>query len=240
MQGSALSEQARFFRRVQETLRDLADAAGDYAAAIDQTAGAGELRVEGEAELPEARGKRQQEMVDVLFAEGGEDGLKTGNISARVGMDSANGYLTLQALAKQDLVERVPGVEPQHWRLTPRYRLSRRIVEVGGLVRPGEWTSYGDISQVVYGHAKAGQAVGMVVSRSPECEAFAHRVLQFTGQIPSEWFDEQGRRPEECARRLREEGVTVDEDLFAHGRHHVTHEELSRRLGETRGGGVAA
>jgi hypothetical protein len=29
---------------------------------------------------------------------------------------------------------------------------------------------------------------------------------------------------------LRDEGVAVDEEMFAHGRHHVTHEELSARL----------
>jgi hypothetical protein len=70
----------------------------------------------------------------------------------------------LQALQKQALVELVPGLEHQHWRMAAKYRLSRKIIEVGGLVGRGEWTTYGDISQVVYGHAKGGLAVGRVAA----------------------------------------------------------------------------
>jgi alkylated DNA nucleotide flippase Atl1 len=224
-----LEAQASFMRQIAEAWRSAADAASELASALDTA-----VSVPSDVpsvDLPVARGPRQQEIVETLSNLNGEEGLKTSEIGDRISMDSANAYLTLQALQKQGLVELVPGVEPQRWRLAPKYRLSRKIIEVGGLVEAGEWTSYGDISQVVYGHFKGGLAVGQVVSRLRECDAWAHRVLLYTGQIPAEWRSDEGLGPEECARRLREEGVEVDGEFFAHGRHHVTHEELNRRLG---------
>jgi len=85
----------------------------------------------------------------------------------------------------------VSGLEPHHWRLAPRYRHGHRIIEVAELVERGEWTSYGDISQVVYGHARAGMAVGSA-ARSAGF-SHPHRVLQYTGQIPAEWTNHEGR-----------------------------------------------
>jgi alkylated DNA nucleotide flippase Atl1 len=224
-----LEEQARFLRRIGEAWRSAADAATDFATALDAATSVPD-EVNG-LDIPVARGPRQQEIIEILSGISGEEGLKTADLGNRISMDSPNAYLTLQALQKQGLVELVAGVEPQHWRLAPKYRLSRKIIQVGGLVEAGEWTSYGDISQVVYGHFRGGLAVGQVVSRLPERDAWAHRVLLYTGQIPAEWRSDDGLGPTECARRLREEGVEVDSELFAHGRHHVTHEELSRRLG---------
>lgn len=105
----------------------------------------------------------------------------------------------------------------------------RRIVDAAGVLRPGEWTGYGDISEVVYGHSGAGPAVGAVMPRS-ECAVFAHRVLRTSGEISPGWRDGDGRGSQECARRLRAEGVEVDAALVAHRRHHVAAEELRRRL----------
>jgi alkylated DNA nucleotide flippase Atl1 len=224
-----VSEQVKLARRIQQALTDVAEGLSEYASALEAGSGLAGVEAPAPVEVPEARGKRQQEILDLLAADGGEDGIKTSAISRAIDMEQPNTYLTLQSLAKQGLVEKVPGVDPQHWRLAPRFRLSKKIQEVAGLVLPGEWTSYGDISQVVYGHAMGGLAVGQVASRTPNFPN-PHRVLQYTGQIPPEWTDREGRTANDCADLLRAEGVEVDRDLFAHGRHHVTHEVLAKRL----------
>lgn len=223
------SAQVVLARRVQESLAGLADAFGGYAATLEEAVGAGAVAAP-DVVVPEARGPRQQEVIELLSSQGGEAGLKTAEISRGINMEQPNTYLTLQALTKQGLVELVPGVEPQHWRMAPRFRLSQKIREVARLVRPGEWTSYGDISQVVYGHAKGGLAVGQVASSRLTDFPNPHRVLEYTGKIPAKWTDRSGQNDEACANLLRAEGVEVDEEMFAHGRHHVTHEELSARL----------
>ena len=224
-----LEAQAQFFRKVEGAFGDLSAAAAEYAAALEIASGTEVIDASSLIESPEVRGPRQKEIIELLTRQGGEDGLKTWTIATHTGMEQPNVYTTLQGLAKQSIVEMVPGVDPQHWRLAPRFRLSRKILEVAELVREGEWTSYGDISQVVYGHAKGGLAVGRVASTVPDFPN-PHRVLLFTGQIPAEWVDAEGRGPEHCASLLRREGVSVDNELFAHGRHHVTHIELSKRL----------
>lgn len=219
---------SRLARRLQQLLREMADAFGTYAADLEEAAEGAMAPVSPAAEMPTDLGKRQREIVELLSTLAGDDGLKTAEIARGINMEQPNTYLTLQALAKRGVAEMIPGIEPQHWRLTTRYRRGRRIMEVASLVKPGEWTSYGDISQVVYGHYNGGLAVGSAA----RAEGFPnpHRVLQYTGQIPAEWTDREGRGPEYCAQLLRSEGVEVDEDLFAHGRYRVTHEDLARRL----------
>ena len=223
-------EQARFARRIQDALQSLSDAAGDLAAAMENATGMQDVDAAGSlaVTLPVARGPRQQEIVRLLWEEETERGLKTSQIAGAVEMDQPNAYLALQALQKQGLVELVPNVQPQHWRLAPAYRLSRKIVDVASLVHSGEWTSYGDISQIVYGHARGGLAVARVITTSPDVDN-PHRIIKSTGEIPSDWRDGD-LGPQECARRLSAEGVEVDNYLFAHGRQHVDHEELARRL----------
>jgi alkylated DNA nucleotide flippase Atl1 len=222
--------QSALARRLVSLLSEAAVALQEYATTVDAAkehdAASG---TDAAPELPTARGPRQQEIVDVLLKSEDEDGIKTGEIADRISMDSANAYLTLQALQKQEIVEMVPGAHPQRWRLVPRYRLSRRIVEVANLVERGEWTGYGEISQVVYGHAMAGPAVGVVVSRLSDV-VNPHRVLRHDGEISEDWVDSEGRRRDECRRRLIDEGVDVDVHFYAHGRFKIDAEELSRRL----------
>lgn len=224
-----LSAQVVLARRVQENLSGLADAFGGYAATLEEAVGAGAVP-SLDVDVPEARGPRQQEVLHLLSSLVVEAGLKTAEISRAINMEQPNTYLTLQALTKQGLVELVPGVEPQHWRMAPRFRLGQKIRDVASLVRPGEWTSYGDISQVVYGHAKGAQAVAAVASSRLTDFPNPHRVLEYTGRIPAKWTDRSGQNAQVCADLLRAEGVDVDQEMFAHGRHHVTHEELSARL----------
>ena len=191
-----------------------------------------------DAALPSLRGARQREVTDVLAAAPSE-GWKTSEIARLVGMDQPNAYLTLQALQKQNVVELVPGSEPQHWRLLARYRQRQQILRVAKLVGEGEYTTYGDISQVVYGHPKGAQAVGRVAARLSEFPN-AHRVLEQHGLIPRQWRHTDGTGdPEEAAQLLSKDGVEIlrEEDgrLYAHPRHHVSHEQLSTRLGEIPG-----
>ena len=101
-------------------------------------------------------------------------------------------------------------------------------------VERGEFTTYGDISQVVYGHARGGQAVGRVANTSTEFEN-PHRVLAKGGSIPPQWSYPDGTgSPTDAAGKLREEGVDVlgDDEVgyFAHPRHYVSWDELEKRM----------
>jgi alkylated DNA nucleotide flippase Atl1 len=217
-----------FLRRVEPTFSEVALATHDLAVALerlsDSPVGA-DFRV---TPGPQVRGPRQQQIVDLLMHDVGEDGLKTGEVAAAVSMDQPNAYTTLQALQGQGIVEMVPGAQPQRWRLVSQYRRSRRIIDAANAVKAGEWTSYGEICFLTYGHYQAGLAVGRVMSTSPDV-ANAHRVLEHTGHIPDGWVG-AGGGPDECKRRLVAEGVEVSDDMFAHMRHFVDHEVLSGRL----------
>jgi hypothetical protein len=120
-----------------------------------------------DAALPTPRGPRQKDVAEILVAAPLE-GWKTGEIARMVDMNQPNAYLTLQALQKQGVAEMVPGSDPQRWRLLPRYRQRQSILRAAGLVHRREFTTLGDISQVVYGHGQGGQAVGRVAMRDPE------------------------------------------------------------------------
>ncbi len=219
-----------FLRRIEPLLSGTASATHDLALALDRLAesppGADFL---GQA-TPQPRGPRQQQIVGILDNAEGEDGLKTGEVAAAVSMDQPNAYTTLQSLQGQGIVEMVPGVQPQRWRLAPQYRRSRRIIDAANTLKRGEWTSYGEICFLTYGHYRAGLAVGRVMSTSPDVK-HAHRVLEHTGHIPDGWVG-AGGGPDECKRRLIDEGVDVSDDMFAHMRHFVDHDVLSARLAE--------
>lgn len=68
----------------------------------------------------------------------------------------------------------------------------------------GYWTSYQTISELIYGHGKAGQAVGSMI-RAEACPKTSHRTLRTGGVVSQSWHS-GGGGPEECVRRLREEG----------------------------------
>jgi alkylated DNA nucleotide flippase Atl1 len=186
-----------------------------------------------DAALPTPRGHRQREIAEALVAAPLE-GWKTGEIARLVGMDQPNAYLTLQALQKQNVVELVPGSDPQRWRLLARYRQRQSILRAAALVRRGEFTTYGDISQVVYGHGKGGQAVGRIAMTDPGFPT-PQRVLAKGGLIPAHWTD--GTEGVEAAERLlKRDGIKILYDdsghRYAHPQHYIDHEELSTRLRE--------
>jgi alkylated DNA nucleotide flippase Atl1 len=217
-------------RTVGEALLTYADRKSQQA--LDKPSGT-EAVIESVA-LPTARGPRQQEIAELLVA-APDEGWKTGLIAQLVKMDQPNAYLALQALQKQGVVEQVRGADPQRWRLLPRYRQRQQIFAAARLVRPGEFTTYGDISLVVYGHPSAGQAVGRVATAKSNEFPNPHRVLGRGGEIPPHWTDGSAG-PEEAVRRLKEEQVEVLEDdgrgYFAHPRHYIDSSTLISRMNE--------
>ena len=102
-----------------------------------------------------ALGRRQQQIVE-LTGLATEDGLKTAAVAAEIDYEVPNTYSALQALARSQVVEQVPGKEPQHWRLVRRYRAtSQAFVTMADHIRPGEWTTATDISIAVRGDVHA-------------------------------------------------------------------------------------
>lgn len=80
------------------------------------------------------------------------------------------------------------------------------VATIVGLIRPGEWATYGDISEVAVGSKAASMAVGNILATN-QAIPHPHRVLASGGRIPKGWLSHDGLGPEECARRLSEEGV---------------------------------
>lgn len=179
-------------------------------------------------ELPQARGERQQAILD-LPELASEHGMKTSDIARAISYETPNTYTTLQALERANLVEMISGVTPQTWRLAARYRQTgATFARVAARVRPGEWTTYGDISIVVRGDTKAARAVGQAAAKIPDFPA-PHRVLLERGRISPDWRSDDGRGPEECERLLRAEGVDFTADGRAEEASRVSWDVLKER-----------
>jgi predicted enzyme related to lactoylglutathione lyase len=89
-----------------------------------------------------------------------EDGLKTAEVAAGVDYELPNTYSALQALARNQVVEQVPGKDPQRWRLVRRYRaVSRTYAQLAELINAGEWTTAGDVSIAARGDVRAAGSV---------------------------------------------------------------------------------
>jgi predicted enzyme related to lactoylglutathione lyase len=144
-----------------ELTRTLAAALQAFA---DQTREPEEL-TEPPAEQPpspideHALGKRQRQIVE-LPGLAGEEGLKTADIASQIDYEVPNTYTALQALARFQVVEQVPGKEPQHWRLVRRYRAGSQVfARLAALVRDGEWTTAGDLSIAARGDLRAAEGI---------------------------------------------------------------------------------
>ena len=98
----------------------------------------------------------------------------------------------------------------------------------GGAVRRGEWTTYGEISMLVFGHRGASRAVGRWLAQD-ETFANAHRVLRAGGRVAPGWGG-GGDGPARCRSRLQAEGVEFSGDT-APARCRVTWSVLAERLG---------
>lgn len=108
--------------------------------------------------------------------------------------------------------------------------LNADFMTVAALVRPGEWTTYGDISAAVRGDKRAARAVGRAASTE---DGFpnAHRVLRAPGRISrGVGACSEGRGVQGVRERLFAEGVVFDETGKADAARHVHWDELRRRL----------
>jgi alkylated DNA nucleotide flippase Atl1 len=188
-----------------------------------------EPSIDPAVELP--LGARQREMVDVLRS-AGERGLTTSRICELMdGYDTANGHVALRSLETRRVVEEVPGERPIRWRLAAPYRATADpYLAVASRVKPGEWTTYGDISVAVREDTKAARAIGRAASM---LEHFPnpHRVIQSGGRIPDGWkpHDSDAPNPGECRRLLEAEGVKFDERGRAKRKQYVAWDVLRER-----------
>ena len=104
---------------------------------------------------------------------------------------------------------------------------AREVCAVSSLVRPGEWTTYQEVGEVVYGHGHAGQPVGTAI-RQEGHETYAHRILRRGGKVADLWQG-IGGGPEACKDRLREEGVWDDTRDRARPEAFIAAETLQQR-----------
>lgn len=173
-------------------------------------------------------GKRQRQIVELpdLVQEAG---LRTADIAAAIDYEVPNTYSALQALARSKIVELVPNKEPQHWRLARRYRPNAEaFMRIAAYVERGEWTTYGDISIAVMGDHRGARGVGRAAAAIPSFPN-PHRVLMQGGVISPDWKSDEGLGPEECRRRLEEDGVQFDEHDAADPKSRVNWDELMQR-----------
>ncbi|GGK96048.1 MGMT family protein [Mangrovihabitans endophyticus] len=200
---------------------------GDLAAELEAAAQVPNLTADGDVEVPTGRGQRQQQILAVPGL-ATEDGMKSADVALAIDYDGPNTHTSLQALQKAGLVELVPGVTPQRWRLAPRYRTTSVVfMRMASRLRDGEWTTYGDISIAVRGDTKAARGVGQAAAALAN---FPHpeRVLMDGGRINPKWRDSKNRGPEYCRELLEHQGIRFESDL-ADPAQRVTWDELRRR-----------
>src|SRR4051812_20793142 len=82
-----------------------------------------------------------------------------------------------------------------------------RYFRIARCIRPGEWTTYGDVALAANRDARAAMSVGQAAATLPDFPN-PHRLLKADGTIAPKWCDAAGRGPEECQRLLEAEGVT--------------------------------
>ena len=218
-----MSEQTLAITRFARTVADafLALAADlETAATIPDTASE-------EVVLPVARGQRQQQILE-LSGLATEEGMKTADVATAIKYEVPNTYSTLQALERAGLVEMVPSVTPQTWRLASRYRTNAPVfMRLASRLRREEWTTYGDISIAVRGDTKASRGVGRAAATIRDFP-YPERVLMEGGFVNPNWRDSAGRGPDHCRRLLEEDGVRFIDDHADHSQR-ITWDELRRR-----------
>ena len=172
----------------------IADLARDLGTALTIFADAIRPPIEHAAELEGdelARlglGKRQQEIAE-LPGLNTEAGMRANQIASEIEYDAANTHTALKALAARGILEeiRASAGEPPLWRLSPAYRgTSDPYVRMAGFVRPGEWTTYGDISVAVRGDMSAARAVGRRRSQAAPFPG-ASPCPKVGGSVPPTW-----------------------------------------------------
>ena len=201
----------RLAKSLAAVLHEFAKAADQLDAVVD------DLTVTGQpprAADEHALGERQRQLIEVPGL-AIEEGVKTADIAASIGYEVPNTYTVLEALARHQVVEQVPGKEPQHWRLVRRYRTgARAFARLVAAVGPGEWTTAGDVSIAARGDLHAAEAVMRA--------GLTHRVLA------------DGTADDQTHRRLASEGVAFLDSGRADPRQRVSWDELNRRVAKVK------
>jgi alkylated DNA nucleotide flippase Atl1 len=115
----------------------------------------------------------------------------------------------LEALAEDTDVE-FP--DPDELEATGTSANTATVKAIAACIEPGEWATYGDVSTVAIGSSSAAMAVGNIAANTPDFP-YPHRILSRNGTIPDGWSTGDGGGPDECRRRLEEEGIKFN----AHG-----------------------
>lgn len=158
-----MSDLSKLVRTLATALSEFADS--EFVEEVAERSGpasaAEELPVEGSPRPADEHrlGRRQLQIVELpgLVEDGG---LKTADIAAAVDYEVPNTYTALQALTRSQVVEQVPGKEPQHWRLVRRYRAgSQAFARTVAVLESGEWTTAADVSIAVRGDIHAAPAI---------------------------------------------------------------------------------
>lgn len=212
--NAVLVLEAKFHRQLAHAHEELARGLAAIAGKMEEGA------------VPELRGRIQKQIVGLpdLYTEAG---MSAGDIARRLEYDEANTYGVLRSLTDSQVVEEVEGTKPRRWRMAVKHRRAR-VLRMSRLIPDGRWTTYGDFSIAVYDNVKMAITVGQVAAKNP---AFVnpHRVLWSGGVIKDTWRDDEGRGPEECERRLREDGIEVTNGV-ADKNKFISWEELQERL----------
>ena len=103
---------------------------------------------------------------------------------------------------------------------------TERIIRLSRSVPEGKWTTYGTISEIVYGHRRGAQTVGSVIRAEGHVDS-AHRTLRAGGKIAPEWRGVGGGE-EECLRRLRRERIWDDSRDRARPDYFIDADQLRR------------
>jgi alkylated DNA nucleotide flippase Atl1 len=201
-------------------LRSIEQATGNAAAGLTAMLD----DVEGDP-TPAVRGTWQRKIAPLpglLLAQG----LTASEIAREVTYDEANVYTVLASLEKSGLMEQVEDASPKRWRLAYAHRRNP-VLHASHVIKQGEWTTYGDMAAAVSGNVNHARSVARVASTNP---AFAnpHRVLNAGGKISPEWHDEDGQGPEECERRLHEDGLDLVDGVVQGPR--IDYETIRERL----------
>jgi len=106
---------------------------------------------------------------------------------------------------------------------------SARYLVAAQLIRPGEWTTYSDVSIAVRGDDRAARAIGSAAKNLPNFPN-PERIIGAGGVIPAKWNDGDGGGPEVCRSRLEAQGITFHPDGRANDNHRLGWEELRQRL----------
>jgi len=213
-----------------ERLRAVADArlAEAIASAHDEHARTLRAAIEVEVSPPPAiKGPVQRRAFSEpeMFT---ERGMSAGELAKTLEYDEANIYTVLAGLEKAGHVEQVPGYAPRRYRMVLQHRRNR-ILWLSRLVPRGRWTTYKHFSIAVYDNWRMAITIGQVAMRNP---AFAnpHRVIWSGGIVKDAWRDDDGRGPDECRRRLQEEGVNLIDGEIADPQQFIDWEELQALL----------